>query len=90
MTDEGVVIRQRDDFAAYLREHKVRRVDSHMVARDPGRWFWFVTGSDGWIRAYDGCTNGSVLVAAVNHALAPAGIRVTNVYRMRWKKEPQR
>lgn len=46
-----IPVKQRDDFAAYLRRDRVVRRDSHFVAREPGRHWLFVEIPGGWIRA---------------------------------------
>lgn|GEM_PF-2407895 len=84
----GITVRQRPNFAAWLRGRGMVRYDSHQVARDPGARWWIMRGSDGWVRATEVRRPGYCPVPYMRKKLARAGITVVEAYVMRFKKVP--
>lgn len=84
----GIPIRQRDSFAAWLRKQGMVRYDSHQVARDPGRRWWIMRGSDGWVRAVPAAGFGSSKPPHIRWKVGRAGIRILETYVIRFTKLP--
>lgn len=84
----GIVVCQRDRLAQWLRQRKMVRYDSHQVARDPGARWWIMHGSDGWVRAVRKVTPTYDPRDWMARKLGRAGIRITEVYVMRFTKLP--
>lgn len=84
----GIVVKQRDDLAHWLRMRGMVRYDSHQVARDPGARWWIMHGSDGWVRAKPVEGYSKSTPAFVRHKVSRAGIYITEAYVMRFIRLP--
>lgn len=74
----------RADFATYLRAKGVIRAQSHDVARDPGRRWWFIVCGDGFIRVADNLDTLRYRMARAQRYCG--GVR--QVFTIRWKYRP--
>lgn len=84
----GLPVRQRDRFAAWLRERGMVRYDSHQVARDPAARWWIIHGSDGWVRAVPVYSKGYSPLGWMTVKLGRAGIVIVETYIMRFRRVP--
>jgi hypothetical protein len=90
-----IPVKQRDDFAAYLREQRVVRAMSHNVARRPDRHWLFVETPGGWIRALALPSDRESRQKSINTALHFFRDPRNPWYRpgawfvIRWKVDPQ-
>ena len=74
----------RADFATYLRSKGVVRAQSHEVAQDPKRKWWFIVCGDGMIRVAD---NAPTLRYRLERAQRYCD-GVVALYTIRWKHLP--
>lgn len=84
----GIAVRSRPDLAHWLRLRGMVRYDSHQVARDPGRRWWIMRGSDGWVRAVPVEGYSKSTPRFIRDKVSRAGIRITEAYAMRFTRLP--